>query len=674
VVLRETLFVCRYKYLATFEGSARGQLACHRALLTRKRSSLMVGKISCFSAFRATPKKHARNGGALPEDRHPSGAAPGRSAGAAGPAAPPTFDAGTEIPGGLAGIRERMAAMGHFVMTPDAPPGAQQEEPQGPAGATGGTEPPSKRKKPSMVTQPETTGSPAGPGDFVLLADMCTEDGRSVEKPLTGAAAGERKHITQKVQSAAETAQAEGNNQYLHEIAYSLFPGREEVQRLHASHLDEAAAHTTDTSGASATHMDDLLFEADGEGQTEAERLLNAFATPGRAPAVVSRAKLDSELEKTPAAPAHVAAGASTSAPSHQRGNIAAASPSGANAGEIRAGAQQVQGSGQPAGTPLNVYVDEAKQSQRKTAISQLITTQGIRPSEIRGYTSTHTPRSPTDSISSGPSPARGPAWRDAAGGGGAGHFSNSPLSTARTASEMSVMPESPRDSQRASYDTRPASSGSAQVASRPTSAQGVSRPTSGNSAGAVSPFFQQNTSIRDVSTGANLAAMNTNIKSTAPLWAQLPPTSPQTPVTPQPPPEPSFRPQYPYCAAPTPAAEAVPELDTAAAAYDAQLHQSAAAAREVAEQQAAMVARQRQLMEIQQSKERQKLPQQQQQVEAQQQVGAQEQKARQQQKQQQKAHAPAAGDAGRDLMLDNIMGELWFSLFLVSLDLTVNM
>lgn len=149
---------------------------------------------------------------------------------------------------------------------------------------------------------------------------------------------------------------------------------------------------------------------------------------------------------------------------------------------------------------------------------------------------------------------------------------------------------------------------------------------------------------------------MNTNIKSTAPLWAQLPPTSPQTPVTPQPPPEPSFRPQYPYCAAPTPAAEAVPELDTAAAAYDAQLHQSAAAAREVAEQQAAMVARQRQLMEIQQSKERQKLPQQQQQVEAQQQVGAQEQKARQQQKQQQKAHAPAAGDAGRDLMLDNIM------------------
>jgi len=438
----------------------------------------MVGRISCFSAFRTT-KKHARNGGALPGDA-PSGRAPvphNRNG-----TAPPVAELdNSEIPGGLAGIRERMAAMGHFVMTPEALSRSDLSEvqPEGPVlSAVGGTTPAKKRKKERSSSR--DSDGPAGPGDLMVSADLCDEDGRPMQT-----------HATSPSQQPPK--QPDEDDKKVHEMACTLFPGREEVQRLHAQHFFPSGGPSP-TSGQpsldapSAMNSDEVMFEADGDGETEAERLLNAFATPGRAPAVVKRSKIQSPNEMTDATrqaqSAHIAGGAPGSGPSHQTDDGSAlllmAQVTNAN-GTSRGGPLTPRAGGpmppRGAAESMSPALDDGNQSQRKTAISQLITTQGIRASELRGnwaevvqqpiiphhsqpsspgghaHRATslqirgNTPRTP-DSSCSGPSPARGPAWRDAGGPGRAATLSSSSVSTARSASGASsnMLPASPRD------------------------------------------------------------------------------------------------------------------------------------------------------------------------------------------------------------------------------------
>ena len=443
----------------------------------------MVGRISCFSAFRPSPKKHGRNGVDLPSEAMLSGfpppLTPQAAVGARGPGAPPLLDAGPgEIPGGLAGIRERMAAMGHFVMTDNAPAPAAEEESKKASRAAAGVmavaEPPSKRKK----TKPETD-SQAGLDGFALSADIFTED-RST-KNGSGSCVGRKRGDNEYM------PKLEAENEYLHESGHTLFPARNEVQKPHASHFRIQLGPLSRSTGVHAplSHGDELMFEADGHGETEAERLLNAFALPGRAPAVVKRPLTQKDQSEEMPQAAHFAASATASDPSHQRAssqslphivNTVGTSKHGpVTAALLMEASIVLQG---VAADEMSSAPEHANQSQRMSAISQLITTQGIRPSEIRGQwaerlhfqpsspggrqqkipvstvPSGNTPRTPDSASrpSSGPSPARGPAasaypptWRDSARVGSGVAMSSSSVNTARSIS-IPFAQASPRD------------------------------------------------------------------------------------------------------------------------------------------------------------------------------------------------------------------------------------
>jgi len=402
------------------------------------------------------------------------------AAGARGPGAPPLLDAGPgEIPGGLAGIRERMAAMGHFVMTDDAPPPGAEEESKKASRAAAGVmavaEPPSKRKK----TKPETD-STAGLDGFDLSADIYTEDQST--KDGGGFCIGRKRGDDEYM------PKTEVENEYMYEIGHTIFPARDEVKKPHDSHFQVQSAHLSPSTGVHAplSHGDEFMFEADGHGETEAERLLNAFALPGRAPPVIKRPLTNKEESEEMPQAAHVAASTTASDPSHQRAssqslphivNAVGTSKHGpVTAALLMEASIVLQG---VAADKMSSAPENANQSQRMSAISQLITTQGICPSEIRGHwaerlhfqpsspvgrqqkipvstvPSANTPRTPdfASRPSSGPSPARGPAvsayppiWRDSARVGSGVAMSSSSVNTARSIS-IPFARASPRDS-----------------------------------------------------------------------------------------------------------------------------------------------------------------------------------------------------------------------------------
>jgi hypothetical protein len=413
-----------------------------------------------------------------------------------------------------------MAAMGHFVMAPE-PQGEQ--EPQGPAaGGTAGFEQP-------RVVKFEAQ-SPAGPvpADFVLSADVCTEDGRPVrQKAVAPPKVG---HIMPSVEPSSDERIAAVNEEpesELTSIAYSLFPGRSEVQRQAVTYTPvhsyappppEKARTTVLSPDVLQLHLDEVMLEADGEGETEAERLLNAFAEPGGAPALKQSLNAFAEPGGAPAlkkrivpkeptfkqeicpAPAQDKPSADKQhAPARTNGSRTSAAPSQTGSPKMPNGYQNAHA----------VSGDGSSISQRKTAISELITTQGIRPSEIRGVQCTHRPKgqsqlvSPTsdcvlpghsshapahstslallapnyvshsasgspeviDSVSSGPSPARGPAWSDTESAG-----RSSPQSSALPATLAATLPTPampglqvlPAESERASRKPSPQSTPSA--------------------------------------------------------------------------------------------------------------------------------------------------------------------------------------------------------------------
>jgi hypothetical protein len=413
----------------------------------------MVGRISCFSAFRTTPKKHSRNERDLQPGKSQSLAGRPGAAQPVGQNSNLTFEGGDEIPGGLAGIRERMAAMGHFVMAPEPSSHAPEEQPQGPGQtAVGGSEPPSKRKKATVNRRKSEADSPAGPGDFSVSADVCSEEDarKGAPKPVSQklSAGVPDEQLTRTVPRLQLTVPHEQPEpEVSSDTACHLFPGRDEVQRMHLSHLESEGE-------SPSIGTEELIFEADGEGETEAERLLNAFGKPGRIPAVVNRAGALGSTEEgddhKQKLPAHAIRNASATppGPSHQRGNVVPAPMMGSGKqiqGSGRGGGPQVPGRGMSPPPPpgaadsMSPLPEDGSESQRKTAIVQLITTQGVRPSELRGnwselaqqYSSpdgrpqrpgasgllpVHTVRTP-DNVSDGPS-ARGPAWREATSSG----------------------------------------------------------------------------------------------------------------------------------------------------------------------------------------------------------------------------------------------------------------
>jgi hypothetical protein len=377
--------------------------------VTAEKPQGMVLKISCFSALRpasySSKAKRLANG-VRGLNAHDGG-----------------FNleaADSQIPGGLAGIRERMAAMGHAVMSPEP-----QEEPR---------------------------DSPAGPAsassDFCLSADMCTGDGRSIErKPPPGAKAGksakekndkenvapsglmsanEQKQRVHRIGSAPSNAppqggaaqralQAERDSESVdEETAQTFFPGRSEVQKLHANYLRESLQQ------AKNAH-DEYVFEADGEGQTEAERLLNAFAVPGRAPAMQKR---DAEAD----------AGSLSSTPEAGRESAPRGTglePSGVLKQQDNLSTQ----AGGAASPPTGEH-----ESQRKSAISQLIKTQGIRPSELRRTSSGQARLGREPPVMPGASALRGPdRTYDAGAAAGQPAHAKAPVQAAVASREQSA-------------------------------------------------------------------------------------------------------------------------------------------------------------------------------------------------------------------------------------------
>ena len=243
----------------------------------------MGRRISCFSALKpASFTKQIGHGGGG------TGGQPGTHG------AGVTLDDGLAIPGGLAGIRERMAAMGHTVMEPETMPGVPEDD--GDEGS---------RNKPEQV--PGHTRHDCG-GGFSLSADMCTENGHFIEpKPLfRGAACPDKENVAPRGSSNVVVHGQRRDG--LQTAAISAAAQAKHPRADTEEHLDPVAPTV------SPDVPNDCFFEADGEGSTEAERLLNAFAVLGRAPAIIDGKTVSSAGAETtgpdpPAVPTNVPEG-----------------------------------------------------------------------------------------------------------------------------------------------------------------------------------------------------------------------------------------------------------------------------------------------------------------------------------------------------------------------------
>ena len=216
----------------------------------------MGRRISCFSALKpASCTKRIGHGGGG------TGGQPGTHGDGV------KLDDGLAIPGGLAGIRERMAAMGHTVMEPVTMPDVPEDD--GDEGS---------RNKPEQV--PGHSRNNCG-GGFSLSADMCTENGQFIEhKPLfRGAACPDKENVAPRGSSNVVVHGQRRDG--LQTAAISAAAQAAHPRADTEEHLDQVARTV------SPDVPSECFFEADGEGSTEAERLLNAFAVLGRAPAII---------------------------------------------------------------------------------------------------------------------------------------------------------------------------------------------------------------------------------------------------------------------------------------------------------------------------------------------------------------------------------------------------
>lgn len=119
-------------------------------------------KMACFSW---KPRRHSESDQKLLEDVMPNGVAD-------------LDQNGNAIPGGLAGIRQRMAAMGH-TMNPhpveEEPENAEQDESGNNADAV------QARRQRKMPAQGDENVNGNSDGGFSLSAEVCTEDGQAVK-------------------------------------------------------------------------------------------------------------------------------------------------------------------------------------------------------------------------------------------------------------------------------------------------------------------------------------------------------------------------------------------------------------------------------------------------------------------------------------------------------------
>ncbi|EKX31094.1 hypothetical protein GUITHDRAFT_122702 [Guillardia theta CCMP2712] len=296
----------------------------------------MVLKASCFSVFRPLRSSRMHGPPTPVPDLH-------------------NLDTvSCQIPGGLAGIRERMAAMGHF-MNDDAP--AQAEVSPAEKGqvrqAIKGPESQGNRKKPRTTSErpqrKETSNAApqrkeAGVAQsemFSLSADFCTEKGEDVQMvpcaPLHLDARSARKP-SKKSSPAVNSYSAENgvDSEELDHFAQSLFPGRDQVkqnaQLFSPKGVQPSAGLTALLDGRNSfddasdiPEISEIINNNLTSGKTEGEMLLNAFAmlgdhtrtsehtSPASSNRMVSLGLQESSEEEAKSGDAHSEAGSSKS-------------------------------------------------------------------------------------------------------------------------------------------------------------------------------------------------------------------------------------------------------------------------------------------------------------------------------------------------------------------------